>query len=996
QLYNITIIATDHGKPSLSSESFALLRTSSDPNTTPKFKPIESITISEATELGTIVATFEAKAGSAIISYQLIDNSMHFELDPYSGELMLVKPLDYEAAQELSLTIMAKTKTANNTQQIRITITDENDHEPIILTDVFTIQENQPGGSIVGNILVSDMDSGTNAEVELDIIYQIPLGDEFSIQRSNLVANKALDREHIDKYHVMVRARDSGKPPKESRKIVTVLVGDQNELPSCNTMLNFYISSANMPFRQKIQCQDLDEGLNGSLGFHLLNETLANFITLAEDGTLTVHTRPKDPITTLHMIVSDRNDILNKNDPLRTSIEVHVTLINKREENEAILFTQSSYRFKVFLDISIGSMIGLIQTKSQSERQFYLTGMRTKVKTILYGIPFAIDKNSGELRLIHMLTSANEYLLDIVAVDSEGNTKSVQVIIEVDMPPVDFFLIERAFFEFSINESLPVGTVVGNLTLREKTSDVRFKWLKETKDNLPFTIDETSGRITVTNSLDFEQHTFYHAIVEIYTSKRVETVLILFNILNANDNVPTFNSTSLNFFVREGASIGSLIGKANAIDLDSNAQVRYQLIGAPQIATIDAFSGILRVSKEIDHDEAAFYKFKIRATDQAGLFSEVTAYLFIEDTNNHPPLILSSEHKAEIDEGASVGTFVYQFQFMDPDSVHNFNFRIEPQGDPFQQFVIDNEGRVSLANPLDREIMSQYKLTVVLCDDYPPSIVHCIKSRIEITVRDVNDNHPEFESPTTFLVSENAAIGAVVGTLNAFDKDLGINSTILFRITPESLPNNEFFVDPLLGYLEVNTQLDREIVVSYTFIVEAYDSGWPRLFTRQEITVRVIDEDDNGPELVDMLENPIELLENVPIGHRVTCLKYTDLDQDANAAAFFEVVDGNVDQHFRIGSLSGCLYVNSVLDFEKRQAYLLNISMKGFVNDSLESFITINIFIRDINDEQPYFVDGNTIRFNVSKRFQGTYPTSLGLLYAKDRDLVNLLKDPVQ
>lgn len=73
-----------------------------------------------------------------------------------------------------------------------------------------------------------------------------------------------------------------------------------------------------------------------------------------------------------------------------------------------------------------------------------------------------------------------------------------------------------------------------------------------------------------------------------------------------------------------------------------------------------------------------------------------------------------------------------------------------------------------------------------------------------MNVRDVNDNAPEVGQPYQFMVSEHSLIGAVVGTINAWDNDLGENATISYRIRPESLPMNEFFVDPVLGYIQVS------------------------------------------------------------------------------------------------------------------------------------------------------------------------------------------------
>lgn len=207
----------------------------------------------------------------------------------------------------------------------------------------------------------------------------------------------------------------------------------------------------------------------------------------------------------------------------------------------------------------------------------------------------------------------------------------------------------------------------------------------------------------------------------------------MLHVLDENDNPPTFPSSPIHFFTREHAPIGSFIGQATAFDLDSNTKIRYQLINPPKFIGIDSTSGILRVIEDVDHDEAAFYKFKIKAIDPGGLFSETVAHLFIDDVNNHLPQFLGSTHKAEINENAQPDTFVYQFRFTDQDSgspflklsiflVNNFNFKLHPFSDHLNHFKIDNNGRVTIRNHLDRENIDKYELNVTLCDDFPPHI----------------------------------------------------------------------------------------------------------------------------------------------------------------------------------------------------------------------------------------------------------------------------------
>jgi hypothetical protein len=76
---------------------------------------------------------------------------------------------------------------------------------------------------------------------------------------------------------------------------------------------------------------------------------------------------------------------------------------------------------------------------------------------------------------------------------------------------------------------------------------------------------------------------------------------------------------------------------------------------------------------------------------------------------------------------------------------------------------------------------------------------------LDLIVLDVNDNAPQFW-PTNqfqFIVEENSPFGIIIGNLKANDPDLGQNGTVHFRIVPQTMPNGQFIVDPVFGYLKV-------------------------------------------------------------------------------------------------------------------------------------------------------------------------------------------------
>ena len=228
-------------------------------------------------------------------------------------------------------------------------------------------------------------------------------------------------------------------------------------------------------------------------------------------------------------------------------------------------------------------------------------------------------------------------------------------------------------------------------------------------------------------------------------------------------------------------------------------------------------------------------------------------------------------------------------------------------------------------------MVPEYKLRILLKDSFPPFDIHSTEITVTVIIDDVNDNPPTLKN-LFFIISEQAPVGTIIGPLGATDPDNdfnGLNSLIQYRIDPESNPKGVFVVDPLLGYLIVNKPLDRETVEKYKLLIIVEDSGVPRLRSTEWIEILIDDEDDNPPILDSDSASEIEVDENLPIGSLISKIEFRDNDIGCNAAAIFEIVDGNINNLFRIDPF-GNLFVTGTLDFEEKSEYKLNISLSSF------------------------------------------------------------------
>ncbi|CAG4976814.1 unnamed protein product [Parnassius apollo] len=121
---------------------------------------------------------------------------------------------------------------------------------------------------------------------------------------------------------------------------------------------------------------------------------------------------------------------------------------------------------------------------------------------------------------------------------------------------------------------------------------------------------------------------------------------------------------------------------------------------------------------------------------------------------------------------------------------------------------------------------------------------------VSVRVWDVNDNAPEWiGAPFEARVSELASVGSRVLAAPARDADQpGPHATVHYVVLPG--PHSEFigFANELDSTLVVKKPLDYERVRNFTLTLRAQDAGTPPRYSDTQLTVRVLDADDQNPK----------------------------------------------------------------------------------------------------------------------------------------------------
>ncbi|XP_057565519.1 cadherin-18 isoform X3 [Hippopotamus amphibius kiboko] len=423
-----------------------------------------------------------------------------------------------------------------------------------------------------------------------------------------------------------------------------------------------------------------------------------------------------------------------------------------------------------------------------------------------------------------------------------------------------------------------------------------------------FIIDDTTGDIHSTKSLDREQKTHYvlHAqAIDRRTNKPLEPESeFIIKVQDINDNAPKFTDGPYIVTVPEMSDMGTSVLQVTATDADdptygNSARVVYSILQGQPYFSVDPKTGVIRTAlHNMDREAREHYSVVIQAKDMAGqvggLSGSTTVNITLTDVNDNPPRFPQKHYQLYVPESAQVGSAVGKIKANDADTGSNADMTYSIiNGDGIGIFSISTdketrEGILSLKKPLNYEKKKSYTLNIEGANthlDFRFSHLGPFKdaTMLKIIVGDV-DEPPLFSMPSYVMeVYENAKIGTIVGTVLAQDPD-SANSLVRYFINYNAEDERFFNIDANTGTIKTTKILDREETPWYNITVAASENDNPSLLSHVTVGIRVLDVNDNPPELA--REYDIVVCENSKPGQVIHTISATDKDDFANGPRF--------------------------------------------------------------------------------------------------------------
>ncbi|KAJ7336041.1 hypothetical protein OS493_013416 [Desmophyllum pertusum] len=473
-----------------------------------------------------------------------------------------------------------------------------------------------------------------------------------------------------------------------------------------------------------------------------------------------------------------------------------------------------------------------------------------------------------------------------------------------------------------------------------------------------FAIDSSTGIINTTTALDYEKTPSFQLTVSASDSKFTSSVSVIIDVINENDNNPSFEQTNYLASVPENSAVLTSVITVTALDVDPFGQLTYSIEGNHSDAfSVDFTSGLITTADVLDREMIDSYVITVKATDggEPPLFGVATVTINVNDTNDNPPAFNGSSFTAVISEASDISSFVTKITASDADSGSNAKISYSiTAGNDLSDFVIAADtGIISTNRRLDRENISNYALTCMAIDHGQPQL-RSMSIIVHVTVSDENDNSPIFgQSVYVVNVTEDVTSGTVVEEVLAVDTDAGLNGIVSYRITAGN-DDDTFDIGNGTGVVTVSGVVDRERRDSYSLTVTASDLGNPPNSSSVQLLITVMDVNDNRP-LLNSSSLQGGILENSPAGSDVMRIIATDADIGMNAQLVFNFTTTEYSDVFDLNSTSGEITAKKSLDREKQDRYTLKIRVSDHGDPQLSSSADVTITVIDVDDNCPKF-----------------------------------------
>lgn len=762
----------------------------------------------------------------------------------------------------------------------------------------------------------------------------------------------------VDDITVSVRVEDAGEDPKSDISTISIRIQNISDFPKMDVDVLSSSLSEDEQLQTLVAAVSAVSVRAEPVSFYLASGNFEDMFHIEHVSGGLIVDKPLDfeSKKEFSLLIEARD---SGSPPFSSFFEIHINITDVNDNFPQ--FTQVEYKCEVFENSPPGVVCDVLAIDADSG---YYGTVRYNITDGNHDDFFTIDPENGSLSTTVSVDREHirEFNLTVEAEELENplHKDKASVIISVldrnDNAPrfSQVFLTE-------VPEDAPVGLTVIQVTSTDdddEANTVINYSIVDQSDDMLFNIDFYTGYITVVGALDREARDRYVLKVSANDSAWSTATEVTVVILDVNDNKPVFSEHLYSIILPETKDEEVFVLQILATDADfgKNSEIFYVIEPPHEEFWVNATTGKIYTKQPLMLRDSNFeiYQFTVIAFDSGSvpLHSNATIRVRLEQYNHHAPVIMPLQSAMAIPHHLTVGSEVVQFAAVDPDVNSTTSIEYAVNGGNASGFfwIQADTGKLILNQTLAENENQSLSLLVMATDQGTPPLT----SQTEVTFQITGRNHfsPSFsKSDVTFSVPEDLPVGSAIGKIQAEDGDHGRNGAITYSITAE---NPHLSVGEVSGLLTLIRELDFEEQSSHHFQIKAKDGGWFSKTGTLNVTVTVMDVNDNPP-VFSSSEYKTSVPENSAAGTNVLDVTAADTDSYANAQIFYSLVGGHVDK-FAIDSRNGSIITLAAFDYEREQMFELTIKASNTGGHALFSLAHVVIQISDVNEFTPTFI----------------------------------------
>ncbi|XP_072120747.1 protocadherin beta-15-like [Mobula birostris] len=988
--YKIMVTCKDRGSPPLFTNRTIVVNISDINDNAPRFtQPTYTAYVMENNVPGSYIGSVTALdldiGRNAQLSYSIVENdlqsvpaSSYLYINSNNGSIYSKRTFDYEQIKSIQFQVRAQDAglpLLSSTVVVQVVVLDQNDNPPTIMSWKTTrsgtlhVPRSADPGYLVTRIIASDADSGKNAQLSFQLKQNsIPGLFIISHNSGEIKSVRRFKDSDATKQELIIHVKDNGYPALSASTTLTLTATEQQ-------------ITYEPDFKEPRQ--DLKE--TRKLSFYLIISLgTTSFILLLVIIVLVIAICPLGSSAASGVVCSFADFCCTKElECQHSTVNLHVTpdfhILPSVLEVHGKGSLTDTYRYKVRSAPESSDMY----FAPYSPEMARIVGKETAYMSQEY--PMARRVCSDQIKNQSSKYSDKNKQIE----DQSKRTDILRVLRHSATPSVFLLCLWNMVFgqiRYSIPEELERGAFVGKIGKDlglsvEELSRRKFRIVSVgTKQYLD--VNPMNGILFVNARIDREQlcgqSDSCTLLMEALAENPVELYRVEIEILDINDNSPSFPNKEIHLEITETATRGVrfLLERAHDADAVNNSVSTYHLTPNKHFVLDIRNRGKWKVPELVvdnilDRETQSRHNLLLTALDGGYPERSGSAHvtIIILDTNDNPPVFDNLLYTVSVKEDVPPDTLLIELKATDLDVGKNaeiiYSFSNYNEPSITEIFAINPAtGAIHLKEGLDFEEANVYEFDVEAKDgNVPPLMSHC---SVQVQITDVNDNAPNLTiTSVSSTVSEDIPSGTLIALISVTDKDSNDNGYADCSISP-TLPFDLKFSFRNSYRLITSTALDRESAPQHKIMVTCKDRGIPPLLTNWTIVVNISDINDNIPRFMQPTYTAYVTENNLP-GSYIGSVTALDLDIGRNAQLSYCIVENDLQSgpaslYLYINSNNGSIYSKRSFDYEQIKSIQFQVRAQDAGLPSLSSTVVVQVIVLDQNDNPPTIISWKTTR----------------------------------